>query len=213
MTTQPNTEPLKVGEECREAFEQWILGLWDAENLRTDGVGTYVCVHTFLKWQAWQAAWNRRTEPSPAEVSSEGLTDEEIVSCLVEAKCLEEKKVQLWYEVGPYDITRPSSYAINFTRAIERALNQRLAVDEGEAVGEVDDTTGGACVNWYGRIPENGAKLYTHPVSDDQQAKDAALRQARDCINTLWVSHHANRCDAAIEAIDAALSTTKQEGA
>lgn len=53
--------------------------------------------------------------------------------------------------------------------------------------------------------------LSTHPVSDDQQTKDAALRQARDCINTLWVSHHANRCDAAIEAIDAALSNTKQK--
>lgn len=57
MTT---TTADKGEQECREAFEKWVLESWDATHLRTDRVGTYVCLHIFLRWQAWQACWNRR---------------------------------------------------------------------------------------------------------------------------------------------------------
>lgn len=65
LTTQPNTEPLKVGDECRAAFEDEF------------GPRPKVGMHAARAWDerliGFQAAWNRRTEPSPAEVGGDGV--------------------------------------------------------------------------------------------------------------------------------------------
>jgi hypothetical protein len=71
MTT--NTEPLKVGEECREAFQQWATAKGYKLSKMHDH--EYESMQTCAAWDCWRAAWNRRTEPSPAEVGSEGLVD------------------------------------------------------------------------------------------------------------------------------------------
>lgn len=127
------------------------------------------------------------------------------------------------------------------------ALNQRLAVKEGEAVGYTIAHNGETRINEacetlqdirdkFAEEIDTGivevvtlytAQLYTHPVSDDQQAKDAALVQnpytgnGRSVVRDAWqdgfdgkhqyiFTEPYNRCYN--EGKAAALSTTKQDG-
>jgi len=67
-----------------------------------------------IGWQELPAA------PSPAApVRGLPLTEEQLVSCLVEASCI--GTVKMSYETGPYDITRPSINASKLASAIEKA--------------------------------------------------------------------------------------------
>ncbi len=133
---------------------------------------------------------------------------------------------------------KSKGWILGFARAIERALNQRLAVKEGEArVGVNGGVEGeklkvvittdmaGRCVavtrqNPEGQIKEVIWELSSHPAPDDQQAKDAALLRSllRDCQTSVCGSENSDLCGRIAEALnstrymkDAALSTTKQE--
>lgn len=54
------------------------------------------------------------------------LTEEQLMSCLVESGCI--GTVKMTYESGPYEITRPSINASRLAHAIEAA---RKEVDRG----------------------------------------------------------------------------------
>lgn len=312
MTT--NTEPLKVGEECREAFEQWMRDrfhiLSSGLEINSD-VGYYWDDSVQKRWEAWQASlhWNRRTDPSPAEVasthaadmkrgieltcfggndttevSSEGLPElpddlkadiaglctaaiegdpdglchsihERIRAytrqalsqqspARVEGELTDEERAEI--ESIAYSVQECKLTPERAVIAIERALNQRLAVKEGEAVayiyehGDFAHYSGGIVygrrfvqfermtgfqTGYFGTCKDlKETPLYTHPAPDDQQAKDAArYRHLSRCVNNSRVApisisefntvswetiHSSDELDA---AIDAALSTTKQE--
>lgn len=176
--------------------------------------------------------WNRRTEPSPAEVSSEELTDQEIdVMAGIHANKLS--------ALVHFDYRQFARAVIN----AERALNQRLAVKEGDLprddTGRVTsdyeptqleiDTCRNAIRREFGNNGTDGyyyrilKAIYAvapHPVSDDQQAKDAAryrfIRNTEGRPIATDELHHLERLPLGEKLdvlIDAAISTTKQEGA
>lgn len=63
---QPSVEELK---ECREAFEK--AAHREGYTNFHQNAGHYTNLATLRAWRIWEACWNRRTSPSPAEVSSE----------------------------------------------------------------------------------------------------------------------------------------------
>lgn len=98
MTTRFDTEPLKAGEECREAFEHWCATGSPVVAIQIPGNVTVLVIRKriesasetpiqyYERYMAYmyfaletlkeeKAAWNRRTEPSPAEVGSEGVRE------------------------------------------------------------------------------------------------------------------------------------------
>lgn len=111
---------------------------------------------------------------------------------------------------------------IKYHPAIERALNQRLAVKEGEAVERNFCSRCGKRVNYK---DANAIHTCSPPKNgvDDQQAKDAArYRWLRERVGVdnrygeygVFLGCGRTKVDASETdaAIDAALSTTKQEG-
>lgn len=158
MTTQPNTEPLKVGEECREAFEAELRKHYPTATKLRNGTGEYIG-HMNLLWQFYQAAWNRRTEPSPADVTRYGCTTggmeeqedgDYVLYCdyrqatqqppaTVEGGLTDEEIMRQAVEShiisghGRVD-EKSKGWILGFARAVikaDRALNQRLAIKEG----------------------------------------------------------------------------------
>lgn len=120
--------------------------------------------------------WNRR----PTNEGQDGLTDEEIL-----------------FEADNYALiyggNRPE--LIGFAKAIERALNQRLAVKEGEDRKDYEQNCIRSC----------------NPPKDDQQAKDAELRQVVGTVlEGFTLPHHVRKILEAAYWNDAVLSTTKQ---
>lgn len=227
MTTQPNTEPLKVGEpdgyldDYNVFYAEKVSGI----NLRP--------------------IWFGRTEPSPAEVNDFDATPafyiDELTANTIKHTALINGKVR-FSNKPTAECTIPVHWS---------ALNQRLAVKEGKA-GQWDDSRADEIVSsLYRRFKEWSKRgfgpedvtwcevkaeinrlisLSTHPVSDDQQAKDAAryrfLRAQEGRCNSCfavsmnighdWITVYGDELDGAIdgaakEYIDAALSTTKHE--
>lgn len=132
------------------------------------------------------------------------LTDEEIDRILDEAKVPELGDV-------------PLEYDRQVARAIERALNQRLAVKEGEACNHrIADArnqyvkSGYVCVDCCAIFSAVDHGTGTHPAPDDQQAKDAAITALLACKEVCSATGAMKEVGMAIDAI-AALSATKQE--
>lgn len=224
----------KAGEECREAFEDYFSegGKYQKAVERLPDGQSYKYMNAHSAWGHWQAAWNRRTEPSPAEVGSEyGSTDLGYDFIGVPVTDGDKRLMKLITDALGND--HPAFHDLMALVMDARALNQRLAVKEGEFAPH-----GWLC--WpdglemrpdtaqfyqyepmaYPRrqqafIAQNTAQP-AHPVSDDQQAKDAArYRWLRDdCLDAdvraglAWMSQEYLTLDT---AIDAALSATKQE--
>jgi hypothetical protein len=75
----------------------------------------------------WAVAWEKartilRTAlaSTDAPLAAEPLTDKQITACVVEAGC-HGGAMRMCYDSGPYGVTRPTTSAIELTRAIERA--------------------------------------------------------------------------------------------
>jgi hypothetical protein len=64
---------------------------------------------------------------------------------------------------------------------------------------------------YYDGYTDKEQELRDMPQPDSDELVEA-LKLAKDTINVLWVSHHANRADAAISAIDAALAQSPSVG-
>lgn len=104
------------------------------------------------------------------------LTDDVIVSCLADAGCLKERKVALWYETGPYDITKPTAAATNFARAIERAV-LAASDDRRDAEAEANARLARAADNiatYLADSPKSALKALTEAVIEHEAAIAAA---------------------------------------
>jgi Lar family restriction alleviation protein len=160
----------------------------------------------------------------------------------VEGELTDDEAFKLWLETQLTSVYPVDSKEFKglYARAIERALNQRLAVKEGEAVGRKAELRAAekiiADYKEHYDFPDQGEShmhdcitsyigtLSTHPVSDDQQAKDAA-RWSRildlictddgnalfEVLSGIGFSGEYPTQEEMTAAIDAALSATKQE--
>jgi len=94
-------------------FSSFPPGVINRADIRaSDGPGTVVRRLERALAESGAAA----VDPSKRE----RLTEDELVRCLVDANCT--GNVAMSYEIGPYDITKPSIHAICLCRAIERAI-------------------------------------------------------------------------------------------
>ena len=91
---------------AQQAEPQWC----SCDPTRCEGMGR-------CRWQAMKYV------PPAQQAERKPLTDEEIVHCLVAAKCV--GTVNMSYDAGPYYVTRPSRAATWFARAIEAALKEK----------------------------------------------------------------------------------------
>jgi hypothetical protein len=233
MTTQPNTEPLKVGNEYFDATENLIVTIERVANGRVYYSGDADGDSTIDRFRQDFTLIGHPdvTEPSPAEVRSEGSVflsnlhyfcaktdgtydwpkgfvgdlikqakreiEAQQSTTRVEGELTDE---EIWTIVHSLDAS-DNRFWLDLARAIEkRALNQRLAVKEGEYIDGVNMDRLVSALSMMGvsfnesrealcapsvmadhinrltmAVMGLRERLSSQPVQDDQQAKDAAL--------------------------------------
>lgn len=63
----------QMPDECRDAFEAHTKTMhgYDEQTLRRKPTGAYFCNFVNAGWIGWQAAWNTRQHPTPAQAQGE----------------------------------------------------------------------------------------------------------------------------------------------